>query len=828
MNVQRLLHAVMILFLAAMTFANQPAAAQPLPQGPVDALQDQPPNDLASLLQPDGRLKVPPGTSGSFDAAGWQMAMDEQGEPHFYPPPAPSAPQADNNFWSRDFLLGVEEINFESVSVVYALAVDGPNIYVGGIFNTAGDVAASNIARWSWTDKKWHPLGAGVSNAVGAIAVSATSVYVGGVFSSAGGNSTGPLARWDKAAETWSSMGALTRDSGSPRVSAIAVMANGDVVVGGQFTSIGGVAANHIARWNGAAWDALDGGVASPSSFTTEVCDIVTTGSRIYAGGYFTQAGTGTAVRNLAVWNSGWASVAGGVGGPFPTVRALGLDGDKLYVGGDFTQIFYTIGDDPIPVQGIAQWWVGNWSTLDGGMSGLTERVYAIAVTAEGVLAGGQFLTASGTTVNRVALWNGADWLPLVRSGGAGPGADNLVYALAGDATYAYLGGYFESAGGMLAHHVAAFNISSFIPTGLGNSLNGTVHALYVDGKYVYVGGAFTSAGGLSQELAARWDIDKRTWNFLDSDHSFTGCMGGGCNPMIRAFYFDGLDLYVGGSFIKVGNTTVNGIARYLDTSLTWSPMAGGVSCPVVSCSPVVWAITKYNGSIHIGGRFTHAGGNLVNNLAAWDGIGWDALVAPFSDPGTSGAVYTLGTHLVSVIPLVRNLVVGGSFTLPEPYIVQWNGSNFSSLGSGLNSVVYAIAGGDFGTPLYIGGSFTSAAPGPSYVAKLSSDHKTWLPLGGGLNGTVNALALNDQEYLFAGGEFTASANGLTPLSHVARWNGISWSALSTGTNNGVTSLAVSGSHLFAGGLFTVAGGYPSYFIASWNQQDLFVPLIRK
>ena len=39
--------------------------------------------------------------------------------------------------------------------------------------------------------------------------------------------------------------------------SALAVLANGDLVAGGQFTTAGGVTANNIARWDGTSWSAL-------------------------------------------------------------------------------------------------------------------------------------------------------------------------------------------------------------------------------------------------------------------------------------------------------------------------------------------------------------------------------------------------------------------------------------------------------------------------------------------------------------------------------------------------------------------------------------------
>jgi hypothetical protein len=50
-------------------------------------------------------------------------------------------------------------------------------------------------------------------------------------------------------------------DQPNGRIFALATMANGDLVAGGEFTAIGGIAANRIARWDGTAWHALGTGM---------------------------------------------------------------------------------------------------------------------------------------------------------------------------------------------------------------------------------------------------------------------------------------------------------------------------------------------------------------------------------------------------------------------------------------------------------------------------------------------------------------------------------------------------------------------------------------
>ena len=70
----------------------------------------------------------------------------------------------------------------------------------------------------------------------------------------------------------------------------------------------------------------------------------------------------------------------------------------------------------------------------------------------------------------------------------------------------------------------------------------------------------------------------------------------------------------------------------------------------------------------------------------------------------------------------------------------------------------------------------------------------------------VRSLALLPNGDLAAGGFFTAA--GGVSASHIARWDGVNWSALDAGTSGVVTALALlSNGDLMAGGEFSNAGG---------------------
>jgi hypothetical protein len=75
-------------------------------------------------------------------------------------------------------------------------------VYVGGSFTNAGSVpGTSNIARWNIANSTWNALGTGITgvlDVVYAIAITGTNVYVGGAFTNAGSvPGTSNIARWD-------------------------------------------------------------------------------------------------------------------------------------------------------------------------------------------------------------------------------------------------------------------------------------------------------------------------------------------------------------------------------------------------------------------------------------------------------------------------------------------------------------------------------------------------------------------------------------------------------------------------------------------------------
>lgn len=377
---------------------------------------------------------------------------------------------------------------------VYTLAICPDGLVVaGGDFITAGTTAATAIA--GWRGGRWFAPGfEGPSSGVHALRVTPSGdLLVGGAFRAIEGiESRRGVARLS--GSSWSSLGSGIGGAGvfdsAAVVSAMLHLPNGDVVVAGAFATAGGVSANNIARWNGAAWSALGSGLNGP----VEALALLPNGD-IVAGGSFTTAG-GTSALRIARWNgSSWSALGSGFPGAGNRVRALAIlpNGD-LVAGGTFA----TAGG--APGNHVARWNGSSWSGLGSGMSGSGPLgVYALAVLPNGELAaGGFFQTAGGVSVNHIARWNGSAWSAY------GPGLNSVVRALTIHPNGNLLaGGWFTQSGANVAQGVAYWDGGAWVGSGNGVA---SVSALAVlpNGRII-VGGEFRMAGEHATAFLAQW-----------------------------------------------------------------------------------------------------------------------------------------------------------------------------------------------------------------------------------------------------------------------------------------------------------------------------------
>jgi len=268
--------------------------------------------------------------------------------------------------------------------------------------------------------------------------------------------------------------------------------------------------------------------------------------------------------------------------------------------------------------------------------------------------------------------------------------------------------------------------------------------------------------------------------------------------------------IFIGGSFTNVGD----GDGDYI---VKWNPYTSALSSLGTGTNGNVYALAAApNGDIYLGGVFALAGGvaNTVR-IAYWDVSA--SVFAPLSTGINNDGVLTMAFDQSG------NLYVGGTFTditdANGDYITKWNGAAFSSLGTGMNGDVYALACAPNGD-IYAGGVFALAGGVADTAGIARWDGTQWLPLGTGVAGglaDVYSIAIDKAGNVYIGGNFT-TANGVA-CSNIAMWNGKTFEPLGSGTDSSVMALSFdSNGLLYAGGAFTMAGGVSlANRMAIWN-----------
>jgi hypothetical protein len=639
------------------------------------------------------------------------------------------------------------------VPLVYAVAFRGADVYAGGIFTNVGGVAARNLARWNGSG--WAAVGGGVNGTIASLEVVGNNLFVGGNFTQAGTTAITNVARWD--GTNWWPLGdGLTGNTNgtSPFVTSLEADTDGNLFAAGLFRFAGALPVNNIARWDGNQWHALGSGLHTGTS--PLVSDIVVRGSNVFAAGSFRSAG-GLNITNLARWDgTQWNTLGGGA---ISTNTCLAFVGDTLYTAGNFTSI------SGVAARHVARWNGAAWEPLTAGTAGeVSSRVSCLAGGVDRLYAGGDFVRAGGAGVLGIAQWDGSSWAALM-----GPNTHGM-----------FLG----------------------------------VREIRVVGDDIYFGGTMTTAGGLKVGGIAHWN--GTTWD----------AMNGGVNSggSISTIVESGGQIYVGGSFTNIGGVTARNVARW--DGFSWYPLASGLNS-------IVAALVFHQGQLFAGGSFTARGNNTggLHGIAVWDGNDWQDVPVISS--------WRINNAFAALASDGNNLYAGGNFYIgwqdPLPphagddldNIGYWDGVNWHSMGSPLGITVNALA--FYNGELYAGGSFTANAAGTSLKRVARWNGSSWVAVGAGFeNGSVSTLAAS-ANYLYAGGSFTNTGGNI--IRRIARWNGSQWSALGSGATNSVSAsgssvsgIGISGDDVYLGGTFNFAGAKPSMGVGRWNETISFVP----
>lgn len=640
-------------------------------------------------------------------------------------------------------------------------------LVVGGRFG-AGAMLTTGLS--AFDGATWVPLGAPPIPDVTAL-----TTWNGLLVAAGGIGNQGTIATWNGAA--WSVLG-----NTNGRVNTVAVF-NGNLFVGGFFTTVNGGQARNIAQWNGTSWSEPGLGV------TGEVMTMAVFGS-LHVGGHLTQAGA-LPIGHLAIWNgSAWAAGAAFNARVRSLAARLGPTAASsfLFAGGDFTAVA------GVQAGHIARFTLSTnaWTAIPG-LPGLTCRTVHVRSTGSTTfqlhaavqnnnsdrvwrLSGttwlslgplddeseplptslaffnGQYVVACeanpvapGALANAVRSHDGTSWQPVT-----GLGFDDRIRTVTSLGNDIVIGGDFRRYGGTTLERIARGSPGAWQPLGAG-ILGGTgVHALCTlpNGDLV-AGGDFTTAGGIAAANIARWDGSN--WFPL----------GPGVIGRVSALLaLPNGDLIAGGAFVVPSSVPIDNIARW--NGAIWLPLGTGVNARVNALC------RRSNGDIFATGPFSMAGGSPASRIARWDGTNWSALGVGLDDAGLA----------LAVLP-DDDVVVGGFFTTAGSVfatsIARWNGSTWFAQST-------STAAWDFEVTSLV------ALPDGDYFA---GGVTSFFGLGGGFGGSDSNLA-----------------------RHTGGTSSLSWEAADLLGQEVTAATQMPNGDVVVGGIFDGAGGLASHNVA--------------
>jgi len=354
------------------------------------------------------------------------------------------------------------------------------------------------------------------------------------------------------------------------------------------------------------------------------------------------------------------------------------------------------------------------------------------------------------------------------------PGANQIVNTVAVQPDgKTIVGGNFTGLGGgtgaTTRNHIGRLNADGTVDPAFNPGTNGPVLAVAVqaDGK-ILAGGNFTAAGGGTGLTSSRSHIAR-----FNADGSVDGAFdpGASLNVWALAVQADG-KILVGGDFARLGGggtgvTTRNGIGRLnadgsLDTS--FNP-----NVTKTTGVPIVYTIAlQADGNMVVGGYFTGLGGLVRNFIGRIDATG--TVDAGFN-PGASSIS---GVNALA-IQADGKILVGGSFTglgagtgttlranigrlNANGTVDSFNpGAEAQVLTLGLQTDGKILAGGYF---KWLGDAGGAARSVRNYIGRLNADGSVDGTFDPGANNVVNAVALQANGAIVAGGIFDHLGNG--------------------------------------------------------------------
>jgi hypothetical protein len=658
---------------------------------------------------------------------------------------------------------------------VNAIVADGRTLFVGGGITRIGPATGSGVPVSTSTFAPSAGFPRVVGNVTAVAADGAGGWYIAGVFTWVGG-----LPRQNLAHIT----AANAVDGWGPIVDAqvLAMVATPtDVVIGGTFTTVNGLARPRLARLSRAT-----GQVAAWAPAPSDrVSALATDGTTLYVAGWFSGLAlvsrAGLAAFTLASNAlTPWDPVATAISATLQ-IDALAVANGYVYVGGNFNHIG---GQDRF---GSAALLPGSAAATPWNPAGAFPfSVRAIQPLGDRVILAADFTTPGGlAAVDTASGARFPNWEPQLFPPQGSIGTIHALAALGGSIA---VGGSFVANArgpGLFTGNLAVFDTSSSAPDVVPEP-PGEVRALAVQGGALYIGGLFTSLDpGTCRNLVA---VDAGTGQPTAWAPDATHADVNGGLGHVDALAFDTNRVYAVVTFTDPSN----GFARSQVQAFSRSTAA---RVWFADCNAVTNALACRAGVVYAGG----ASGFLA---------ALDATTGAFKlwAPQPFGTVRAL-------LATTSGLVVGGAFTYmgvqqrENLALVDYATGLATAWNPGADTTVWALA--QAGTSLYVGGDFAHAGGQPrARVAAFFLPGSIPLPWNPGADANVRALAA-DGANVYAGGSFQTFAG--QPVSCFAGVTGATGAPLAWGANaNGpVNAIAVANAHAFLGGQFGAVGTEP-------------------
>ena len=466
------------------------------------------------------------------------------------------------------------------------------------------------------------------------------------------------------------------------------------------------------------------------------------------------------------------------------SVTSLALDGNTLYVGGNFDTVNGNWRPNLFDINVVTGIVSGINYQVNGGIAKILDTGSTLIVSGLITSMGGQPRNFLGELVKSSGLataWN--------------PNPNSTPLALFKNSNTLYLGGFFTNIGGQSRNYLASYDMS----TGLLNAWNpnpdNNVRDFSTDGTHLFVSGYFENISGFPRAKLASFNL---------SDNSLTSWQISGATITAGAeahIYHNG-KLYVTANQIN-GNRWVaafDSSSGVFDSS--WDP----------NPDDLCHTLSAYNNQIFIGGRFNTISNSKNRSYLAKLNPTTGAVQTAFNS-NSDNSVYALAVDASA-------LFVGGEFNniggQARNRLVKLNKTNGNdsfwnpSPTSHVNSLFLN------GTTLYVGGAFTNiAGQNRNHAAAIDTSSGSATAFDPNVSSTVNTIHF-DGANVYLGGAFTTVGGigraGLASVNPASGSLNNAWNPSADGEVKSITSFS---SNIYVGGNFTQVAGQPRNFAAA-------------